>query len=152
VDALPVEIVSSFAHRRGEDIRVVLHLPALGPVSSSTVPVRFSDGKRRVGRPAEARAAEPGTILELSVPAKVFGRGLWRLAVRADGPGGFVPVEARLMTGRRQPIALLPGPAPTTRLPEPTPGPTESSSKESARRAPASALLKRVRRRLRGKL
>lgn len=149
MDALAVEVISSFAHRRRDDIHLVLHLPGLGPVPSSTVPVRFSDGRRRLRVPAEARAAEPGTTLELSVPAKVLGHGVWRLAVRPDSAGRFAPVEARLLTSRRQPIALIPGPAPATRLPEPTPRSTRASTRESTRRALVSTVLTRVRRRLR---
>ena len=60
-------------------------------------------------------------ILEATIPASRLGRGIWSLAFRPAPGTPFEPIEARLLTGARQPISLIPGPVPKTRLPEPSP-------------------------------
>jgi hypothetical protein len=116
----PVSAIASLAHRRGDDVRVVLHLPGLdlpaGPGQMRCV----ASGGRRVRRPATVTAPGDGVLVEALFPAARLRGAVWRLAVRA-GDGDWHPVEARLLVNRRQPVALLPGPRPVTRLPEPAP-------------------------------
>lgn len=147
----PVEVISSLAHRQGDDVRLVLHLPDAGPIAASSVPVRFVDGERRFRRPATVRPSESGVVLELTVPAKRLGRGIWSLAFRPDAEGPFDPIEARLLTGRRQPISLIPGPVPDTRLPEPSPpAPAPVPAPGRSRRGLVTRVIARARRQLRG--
>lgn len=147
VPAQPVDIIASLAHRQGKGIRLVLHLPELEVLDVATVPVRFTDGNRSVRRSATVTPVNEGILLELTVAAKRLGRGIWTLALRPETPGRFVGIEARLLTGRRQPVALIPGPVPDTRLPEPRPTP-RLPEPIRARRLPAR-VVGRVRRSLR---
>jgi hypothetical protein len=117
----PVEVVSSLVHRQGDQIRMVLHLPDAAAPSGAPVVVRFKDGTRRIKQKAVVRPADAGVVLEVTLPRRRLGRGIWSLAFR-PGPGQpFERIAARLLTRARQPIALLPGPVPRTRLPEPLP-------------------------------
>jgi hypothetical protein len=129
-----VEVISSLAHRQGDQIRLVLHLPEAATPAAASVEVRLRAGKRRVIEPATVRAAAPGVVLEATIPAGRLARGIWSLAFRPAPDAPFEPIEARLLTGARQPISLIPGPVPKTRLPEPSP----------AVRAPARSLGRRV--------
>ena len=121
VEFAPVEIVSSLAHRRQGAIRVVLHLPTVAVPPTETVPVRLACGERSFRVPASVEPAAPGVRLEFSVRAPRLGRGVWTLALRPAAGEPLIPIEARLLTGRGQPTALIPGPVPAGRLPEPVP-------------------------------
>jgi hypothetical protein len=138
-----VEVISSLAHRQGDQVRLVLHLPDAATPAAQSVPTRFRDGKRRVIQPATVRPATRGVVLEVMVPAKRLGRGIWSLAFRPEPEQPFQPIEARLLTGPRQPIALIPGPVPKTRLREPLPA-TRPAMRSRGRR-----LVSRVRGRVR---
>jgi hypothetical protein len=116
-----VEVISSLAHRQGDQIRLVLHLPEAAAPPAASVEVRLKAGKRRLIEPATVRPATPGVILEATIPAQRLARGIWSLAFRPAPGAPFEPIEARLLTGPRQPISLIPGPVPKTRLPEPRP-------------------------------
>jgi hypothetical protein len=83
-----------------------------------------------------AGAAHGGTTLVTTVPARDLRRGLWRLAL-VSGSSAPLPVQARLLNQPRQPVALLPGPVPTTRLPHPQPAPQAAA--EPAGRVYATA-------------
>ena len=63
--------------------------------------------------------------MTVSAPGPRLAAGLWRIAVRVDDAETFTRVDARLLVRRGQPIALIPGPAPDTRMREPSrvPGP-----------------------------
>ncbi|MET1059346.1 MAG: hypothetical protein ABWX84_07100 [Nocardioides sp.] len=117
----PVSVVTSLAHRRGGDVRVVLHLPGLDlPPGSGLLRCSNADG-RRVRRPATITAADEGVRVEALFPAGRLRGAVWRLAVKAATDDAWLPVEARVLVGPRQPVALLPGPRPVTRLAEPVP-------------------------------
>ncbi|CUR54430.1 hypothetical protein NOCA2170002 [metagenome] len=155
VEFAPVEIVSSLAHHRDGAIRVVLHLPTLAHPSTDTVPVRLASGERSFRVPATATPAEPGISLEFSVRTQRLGRGVWTLAMRPAVGERLVPIEARLLTGRGQPIALIPGPVPATRLAAPVPAASAPPAAPAAGpvtrvAARARRLLGRGVRRLRG--
>ena len=112
-----VELSASYAHRVGEDIRVVLQLA--DEMSFESPPdLRLEAGRRRVH--AATTPLSMATALEARVPAARLRPGVWQLAL--VGPEGVVTgLEARLLHSRRQPVALLPGPTPRTELPAPRP-------------------------------
>ena len=142
-----VEVISSLAHRQGDQIRFVLHLPDAAVPPAASVEVRLRAGKRKLIEPATARPAMPGVILEATIPASRLGRGIWSLAFRPAPGVPFEPIEARLLTGARQPISLIPGPVPKTRLPEPSP--TVRAPTRSRGRRVLGRVVKEVRRRAR---
>ncbi|WP_170286021.1 hypothetical protein [Nocardioides rubriscoriae] len=132
VTARPVEAVASYARRVGDDVKIVLTLP-------DDLRDEVGDGltRRRVwlrlGRndgtgPQRVRAlaqVTPGARprLEVRVPADSLTPGTYKLALRVGKGGAIVPLEARLLMTDTdvQPLALLAGPRPLTRLPEPEP-------------------------------
>lgn len=120
----PVEAISSLAHRTEDGTRVVLHLPDL-TVTGDSVTVRFSKPGTRFRHPARVSPASSGVLLDLTVPAPRLSSGVWKLAVQPGSDVPFVKLEARLLTERTQPVALLPGPTPATRMapPDPRQGP-----------------------------
>ena len=139
----PVSEITSLAHRAGDDIRVVLHLPE-ADLPAGDASLRCSvRGGRRVVADATVVAADEGVHVEALVPADRLRGAVWRLAVRAAETDEWLPVRARLLANRRQPVALLPGPRSVTRLPEPVPVTRPTT------RAP---LLIRVRRRVAARL
>jgi hypothetical protein len=141
VSALEVGILDSLAWRSEGEVRVALHLPTVE--TGGEVQVRFRTGNRRVRRPGTARAYPTGTMVEVSAPAQRLAGGTWRIAVRWGDNEAFTPLEARLLVRRGQPIALLAGPRPRTRMPEPLPRPAGG-----ARHSLAARVVGRVRRQL----
>lgn len=140
----PVSVITSLAHRSNGAVHVVLHLPVVDLPPGPGV-LRCAGRGRRVRAAATITAADTGVLVEATFAGDRLRRAVWRLAVKAQGTEEFVPVEARLLTSRRQPVALLPGPAPVTRLAEPAapaPTPTPASRWERVRRR-ISARLRR---------
>lgn len=127
-----IEAVDSYARRVGDAVRVVLTLPddvssEVGDsLSTAKVWLRFShqvDGEREGFRvPVEVTpGARPRLVAD--VPSEQATPGTWHLALRVGQGGPLVALEARLLVTdtARQPLALLAGPRPQTRLPEPAP-------------------------------
>jgi hypothetical protein len=147
VNPLEVGFLESLAWRADGEIRVALHLPTVEP--GTGVEVRFRLGERRVRRPGATRAATSGSVVEVSAPAPRLGGGVWRIAVRLGDAPSFTPVEARLLVRRGQPIALLPGRPPHTRMPEPAPhGPAPGRFSVRAQASRALRVVRAVRRRV----
>jgi hypothetical protein len=123
-EPLAVDVSGSFAQKTGQDVRVVLAVPQLPELPEPTV-LRLNNGKRNVRAPLAQRDTAEGTVLESSVPAAALRPSVWSLAL-VGGAGAerrVQPLEARLLTSRKQPLALLPGPTPATRMPAPAPRP-----------------------------
>ena len=136
-DELAVELSASFAHRTGEDVHVVVQL-AHGAVLETPAELLLRAGKQLKRVPVTVSTTAEGLLLDGRVPAATLRPGVWQLAV-AGGDARPVPVEARLLNSRKQPIALLPGPLPTTQLPPPerTPAPVADSGRVRAYRTAA---------------
>ena len=121
---LAVETISSYAHRAGDRIRLVLHLPEL-EYGGEEITVRFKSPHGAVTGTAKAVTATPGTLLETEVPTTSLQPGIWRLAVQPNRDAGFRRARARLLTSSTQPIALLVGAPPVANAPpKPTVAPT----------------------------
>jgi hypothetical protein len=137
-----VDIAASYARRLDDEVQLVLLLPDAEPGPGPVV-VRLRDGGRTLKHPATIGLVPGGARLEMVAPAQKLGRGVWRLAVRTRPDAAFTRIEARLLTGRGQPVALLPGPAPETRMPAPEPAGRPAT--EAARGLPAR-MVRRARR------
>ena len=114
-----VDETLSFAHRAGGEVRVRLRVPA-GSLAAGPSAVRLSAGRRTSGSPPTSPPTSRGSPSTSPLPAPGCGgggSGPWRSARGRTPPA--VSVEARLLARRDQPVALLPGPVPSTRLPEP---------------------------------
>ena len=141
----PVELVTSYAYRDGDSIKLVMDLPGF-TTTADEIGVQLRRGKqvRRVQGAASSTAL--GTRLDVVVPGRALGRRAWRLAIQADGDADYRPIQARLLARQAQPVALLTGPVPTTRMAEPTPRPRKAAPVSPTARA--RAVVGRLRRRL----
>jgi hypothetical protein len=116
--ALPVESVSSYAYRKKGRVHIVMQVDG-HEVPGGSVTVRLVNGTETLRRTAAVSPTENGAILKLVVPRRRLGPQAWALSIRPVEPGPFVPLQARLLAKGGQPVALLTGPRPTTKLPEP---------------------------------
>ncbi len=121
---LTVEVAASFARRADPDVRIVLTV-ADAPAAVEPEQLRLRTGKRTVRVPVQRRTTPEGTVFEASVPDARLRSAVWELAVLGgEGPTRReTALLARLLTKKNQPVALLPGPTPSTRLPAPHPRP-----------------------------
>ena len=119
-----VDYPYSFAHRTGGALRIVLDLaPSAGAADvdlDGEPPVLHLRKERRTVR-ATARVTQHGQRLRLeaTVPWSKLRPGVWRLAMHPAPDQAVRPLKARLLVSRKQPVALLPGGAPRTRLDPP---------------------------------
>jgi hypothetical protein len=109
-----------------DGIRVILVLPDVAVPGPDAV-LRLRSGKKGFRREATVVASDGAAVVDATVGPRRWGRAPWQLAVRLDQDGRFLPVEARLLVAPGQPVALLPGPAPATRMPSPAPGGSPAS-------------------------
>ena len=136
--SLEVESTLSYAHRSGGQVQVVLRLP-LTDLSDGTTEVRLRSRKQVQDVAAEVSLDGPDTVLRFAVPEQGLGNRVWRLVLLRGPDRAAVPVQARLLTATARPVALLPGPAPDTRMAPPRPGgPTaQSTLVRAAKRLPS---------------
>jgi hypothetical protein len=135
---LHVDELVSYAHRAGDEVRVSLRL-ANGAVAPGAVEVRLVNDRRKFEVSGNATAENDATVVTFSAPQERLGRAVWRLAVRGTGGEKFHRVEARLLAKGSQPVALLPGPTPTTRMAPPRPRPKVSTVRRVAAQLPEPA-------------
>lgn len=143
----PVELVTSYAYRDGEAIRLVMDLPTLAPAGAE-VSVRLRRGNRFLYAEGTASAATTGTRIEATVPGRRLGRRAWTLAIQPAGENEYQPIQARLLARFSQPVALLTGPVPTTRMAEPQPRavPKPAPSLGARARSVAGRIRRRIKR------
>ena len=132
---LALELSASYAHRVGDDVHVVLELADPGAAGGPTQ-LELRTGKRSVRVPVTGGDRS----LDSLVPSARLRPGLWRLAL-VGSDGDVRPVQGRLLNSRRQPVALLPGPTPTTQMAPPQPAPTPAPSSGRARAYKTAATL-----------
>jgi hypothetical protein len=130
----PIEAVASYARRADDVVRVVLVLPddlrdvAGDALTSRRVWLRLrhsADGEHRAARVPARVTPGDRPRLDVDVPAAELAPGVWNLALRLGKGGPLVQLEARLLVTDTtvQPLALLAGPQPLTKMPEPEPRP-----------------------------
>src|SRR4051794_22376602 len=113
-----VETIASYANQVEGVVNLVLHLPegadgAEGPLgSAATLRLRRANRGPAVTAPATTTPAEGGALLESHIGADQLPPGVWRMWLRPAADAPEIRLQARLLTSRKQPIALLPGPAP----------------------------------------
>src|SRR4051812_43315191 len=105
---LAVDLTESYAHVVGDAVHLVMRVPESDAVGARDT-VQLKKGKRVARVPVSTRRDTTGTVLEATVPTQQIGAGTWRLALKSDSERP-VPLEARLVYNRKQPVALLPGP------------------------------------------
>ena len=130
-----VDETLSFAHRDDEAVRVRLRLPG-DSVPAGRAAVRLSAGAKRFKVAADVTADEHGATVDFTAAGAKLRQLVWSLDIQPSAGGPSVPVQARLLARRDQPVALLPGPVPTTRLPAPSPHARPSLAVRAAHRLP----------------
>jgi hypothetical protein len=141
-----VDETLSFAHRAGEVVRVRLRVPG-GSVPTGRSAVQLSAGRRSFSVDADVTSDDQGATVDFTAPGARLRQRVWSLDLQPSPEAPAVHVQARLLARRDQPVSLLPGPVPTTRLPEPSPRTGTSPALRAARRLPAP--VKKVLRRAR---
>lgn len=129
----PIESTMSYARRVGDQVKVVITLPdalqsTVGRgLTRKRVWLRFrhqvDEGHSTLRAPVTVDDSGDKPVLVAEIAAAELPPSVWNLALRVGaGDGGtVVPLEARLLISDRQPIALLAGPRPDMRMPEPAP-------------------------------
>lgn len=114
---------ASYARRSNGSVLLVLRMSLDEPLDVPEARLRFSDGERQVRTRARLRrTGESVVVLEADVPAARLTPGTWRLALRPGPDESWTPLQARLLVpSPGQPVALLPGPEPRTRMAPPAP-------------------------------
>jgi hypothetical protein len=114
-----VEAANSYARRTGAGVFVQLHLPRTDALEQPLV--RFKNRKSPKAEPVDVdgSVADAQDGIMLTVRADALPEGLWQVGVREAGADTFRRVQARLLSRRGQPIALLTGPRPATKMPPP---------------------------------
>jgi hypothetical protein len=119
-----VGVADSYAHRTADRVFVQLHLPRLVDPGSAVGLRLVSLGKgakRQVDVEAEVRPAARGVLLTASVPRAEVEPGRWQVRLRKADGSGYRRARARLLVRPEQPVALMVGPAPLTRMAPPKP-------------------------------
>ena len=116
-----VDLVGSYARRSGTSVQLILRLPDRRQPPASTVRVRLKGQRRTARTTAQVSTDGPDGTVELRASVDDLRPDIYRLAIQETPEGPFQRLEARLLTTRNRPIALLPGPVPRTRMPAPRP-------------------------------
>ena len=106
-----VEAIGSYANRVEGTVHLVLQLSGVPSVTEPTLRLRRPKGGASVQVPAISTPITDGTLLEADIDADALPPGMWHLWLRSGPDQEETRLQARLLTSR-QPIALLPGPAP----------------------------------------
>jgi hypothetical protein len=109
-----VETIASYANRVEGTIHLVLQLPGGPTVTEPTLRLRRPKRGATVQVSATSSVSSDGTLLEADIDADELPPGVWHMWLRPGPDQEETRLQARLLTSRRQPIALLPGPAPRT--------------------------------------
>ena len=133
---LALDETLSFAHRDDEVVKVRLRVPG-GSVPAGRAAVGLSAGARRFKVAADVTGDEQGVTVDFTAAGAKLRQRVWSLDIQPVSGGPAVLVQARLLARPEQPVALLPGPVPTTRLPAPSPRAEPSLAVRAAHRLPA---------------
>jgi hypothetical protein len=109
----------SFAYRDGDDVEVTLRMPE-ADIPTTEAHVRLRAGRRSFSAPADVATDQEGVTVTFNAPSATLRRAVWDLAIQPPS-GEALHVQGRLLARPGQPVALLPGPVPTTLLPAPKP-------------------------------
>lgn len=146
-EALVVDEQLSWARSSGDAVRVHLRLPGAA-LAAGAVRMELVSADRRLRSTAEVTVGDGAVEVVLDIPRRELGSSTWRMKIQPGADAGFVPVETRLLAAPGAPVALLPGPAPSTRMHPPTPRVTRPLAIRLAARTPVPLrrLLRRARR------
>lgn len=102
-----IDLVGSFARRRGSAIEIVLWEPKLAETSGALL---LKKGRRTVESPVKLIEDAAGRRLLARTPGGKLTDGIWSMRLRA-ATGNDEPVGARLLVQGERPVVLLWGAA-----------------------------------------
>ena len=148
-----VGVADSYARRTTDSVVLRLHLPQADAVDAGSLRLT-SLGKgptRRVDASTQTAQAASGVVVTATVPRAEVEPGRWQLRLRTADGSGYRRAKARLLVRPDQPVALMVGPAPATRMAPPKPrGRAGAQSGRAARvqavRSRLGGVARRVRR------
>jgi hypothetical protein len=114
-----VDELLSWARCSGDTLIVHLRLPG-AELAAGAAGVELVSTSGRIRSTAVVTVEDGVAEVLLDTPRRELGSSTWRLSIQAGRDAGSVPVEARLLAAPGSPVALLPGPAPSTRMRPPT--------------------------------
>ncbi|GAB2887616.1 hypothetical protein [Nocardioides pacificus] len=136
-----IDLVSSYARRRGDDVELVLRDPSddiTGEQLALTLRRTRGDRTRRVRGTCELVAGADRRLVARA-PRAELSDGIWDIILR-EGEGRR-RVGARLLVQGERPVVLLWGAQSTeSRLPEPHPRPRSAAIEQSAEHGPGARL------------
>ena len=139
-----VKTISSYAHRSDGSLRVMLGLSASDAPAAQGSVLRLSRGRRSVEVAAASTTVGDDVRIEASLPDVGLSEGIWQLALQARPDAPFHRLQARLLVSTKQPVALLTGAPPRTRLRPPTRRPVERRWGETVARRVVGGALRRL--------
>ena len=113
-----VDEAASYAHRRNEAVHVILRVPQEDGHAVTGAEVRLHAGSRRFRVPARALTSTGFVVLDFDEalrPSSATRSGGWPIVRAPRSPSSVL--QARLLARPGQPVAVLAGPEPETRLP-----------------------------------
>jgi len=100
------DLVDSYARRRGDEVEVVLALPA-GTLAPPTAEVTFSSGRRSLnGTATSGEVVGDASRVILRAPRDQFANGIWSIALKPTLES-VERVNARLLVQGERPLVLL---------------------------------------------
>ena len=144
---LRVDPLLSYACRAGGSVRVVLEITGAAPAGDAGVALRLIGGGDAVDVPATVTPSGTGRFRVEAEVAAGLGGHVHRMRLLDASSAEPRNLQTRLLVRADLPVALLPGRAPDTRLPEPSPRPASSRTRARRGRAGRVPVVGRLRRR-----
>jgi hypothetical protein len=119
----PIEVdpVGTFACKTDDSIHLQLRLPSQQDLPTPSVRLRHRRTEAVIETTAAVQPSGEGQLLVADVPRGQVEPGLWWVAVKADADSSYRKLEARLLINDKQPLALLAGAMPDTKMAPPAP-------------------------------
>jgi hypothetical protein len=122
VSPAPLAVDEQLSWARGSGELVIVHLRLPDAILDAGTWVAELVGETgRLSQSAEVTAGPGGVEVDFTVARRALGRSAWLLSIRSGTATRPLRVEARLLAAPGRPVALLPGPTPTTRMRAPAP-------------------------------
>ena len=134
-----VDPVGTYACKVGDSVRLQLRLPVQRELSEPMLRLRHRRTNTIIELTPSVQPSGDGQLLTVETPEAKLDHGLWWVALRPDPETEYRRIEARLLLNDKQPLALLAGPMPETKMSPPAPRADRRTSGRVHRKAAATA-------------
>ena len=142
-----VDPVGTYACNVGDSVRLHLRLPVQRELPAPMLRLRHRRTNTILELAPTVQDSGDGQLLTAEAPKAQLEHGLWWVALRPDAESDYSKMEARLLLNDKQPLSLLAGPTPETKMPPPAPRAERRRTSGKVHRH-AAATVDRVLRRL----